>query len=136
MAHLARLMKSLSREQYLSRVAGQDLIEGDPGKAQRLASDRITATRGNKGDYAYVYSANGRPFRLRMERLAGPSLAAFWFDPRTGKWHKDDGADQTDPIPFAASLATGAGAAAKEFVPPGAAGDGNDWVLVLKGASR
>ena len=45
--------------------------------------ERIQAIRGQ--DYALVYSAYGRPIQIRTERIAGKTLVANWYDPRTGK---------------------------------------------------
>ena len=75
-------------EQYLDRIPDQRLIDGEEGRVARLASDRLTATRGSRGDYAMVYSANGRRIRLRMERLA----ASRW--PRSGSTHATGGGTQ------------------------------------------
>lgn len=130
MQHLAALMTRWTKAQYLARVPDQALLDGDTGKAERLKSDRLTATRGADGDYAMVYSANGRPIRVVMSRLAGPRMNASWFSPRTGQWNVG-GKEQAEAKPFAEGIPSGAGASVHEFVPPGAAGDGNDWVLVL-----
>jgi hypothetical protein len=124
-------MGTLRPEQYLDRIPDQSLIDGDVGEAGRLASDRLTATRGSSGDYAMVYSANGRGIRLRMDRLAGPAMDAFWYNPRNGKWHAGDDQDE-NPTPFLRDLPGGAGSPMREFDPPGQPEDGNDWVLVLR----
>jgi len=29
---------------------------------------------------------NGRAIRVRMEKLRGPAMNAFWFNPRKGEW--------------------------------------------------
>jgi hypothetical protein len=59
MRHLTRPMASLSPEQSLDRISDQRLIDDEEGRAERLASDRRTATRGGRGDYALVYRAHG-----------------------------------------------------------------------------
>jgi hypothetical protein len=66
-----------------------------------------------------VYSANGRPVRVRLARLPAGSLTAAWFDPRTGERRP------------AGTVAGGPQASVREFVPPGGARDGNDQVLVI-----
>lgn len=131
MRHLVRLMASLSPAQYLDRIPDQRLIDGEEGRAARLASNRLTATRGGRRDYAMIYSANGRHIRLRMGRLAGPTMDAFWFNPRNGRWHAE-GHEYERPMPFQQAVLSGASASAQEFAPPGKGGDGNDWVLVLR----
>ena len=124
MQHLRALSGSFP---MLSRVPAPDLIEPDEGKAARTAYDRLAATRGAAGDYALVYTASGRNIRVRMDRLAPPTMDAFWFNPRTGRWRADT-AETDQPRPFARGITAGSGAPTREFVPP----DRNDWVLVLK----
>ena len=136
MQYLLKLMTSVSNDQFLDRIPDQSLIDGDEGGMRRsegLISNRLQATRGRKGDYAMIYSANGRNIRLRMNRLAAPLMNAFWFDPHNGKWRIGD-RDVTDRRPFAEKCPSGPGAPVREFDPPGSAGDGNDWVLVLMAA--
>gem|GEM_PF-1762464 len=71
---------------------------------------------GNARSYAWIYSTNGRNFAVNMSRLKGKAIAAQWYDPRTGKFQK---------------LGTYKANARQQFDPPGKAGPGNDWVLVL-----
>lgn len=138
MVHLYSLMTSMSRDQFLDRIPDQALIDGDTGSmtgAEGTGSNCIQATRATKGDYAMVYSASGRNIRLKMDRLAMPAMNAFWFNPRNGKWQAGE-KEFDDPTPFLESIPSGPTAAIKEFDPPGDAGDGNDWVLVLRAQSR
>ena len=134
MPHLYGLMTSMTNDQFLDRIPDQTLIDGDTGGmtgAEGTRSNCVQATRGAKGDYAMVYSANGRSIRLNMDRLSSPMMNAFWFSPRDGKWRVQD-TDFADPKPFLENISGGPAAAIKEFDPPGDVGDGNDWVLVLK----
>jgi hypothetical protein len=108
----------------------QSLIDGNEGKAERLTSDRITAMRSANGRLALFYSASGRTVRVRMDRLAPGTMRSWWFNPRTGMWHVD-GVETRKPQPFAGNIRSGPGAPEREFVPPGA-GEGNDWVLVIR----
>lgn len=131
MQHLVRLMTAWTRNQFLNRIPDQELIDGDTGKAERLISDRLTVTRGRDGGYALVYSAMGRNIRVKMNRLNGPKVDAFWFNPRNGRWRVDG--EEGDPMkPFKTKIVAGANAGAVEFDPPGEARYGNDWVLVLR----
>ena len=107
----------------------QSLLDGDEGKAGRLTSDRLTATRNGAGTLAMIYSAHGRAIRVKMERLAGATVQAAWFNPRTGNWSAN-GAESAAPAPFAKDIASGKNAPVHEFTPP-TSGDGCDWVLVL-----
>ena len=134
MRHLASLMASLSNDQFLDRIPDQTLIDGDAGGMEGNEgawSNRIQATRGRRSDYAMVYSANGRKIRIRMDRLAAPSMNAFWFNPHNGKWRVGDGESPAQK-PFAENIPSGSEAPVREFVPPGSVGAGNDWVLVLR----
>lgn len=130
MTHLAGFMNALSEQNALTQQPDQGLIEGNEGKAERLRSDRLTAMRSRDGAFATVYSANGRTIKLKMARLAKGPFGAYWFNPRSGKWF-DGEREQDEPAPFKKSIAGGAGAPVQAFDPPGAPGDGNDWVLAL-----
>lgn len=129
MQHLVRLMTMWNARQYLERVPDQTLIDGDAGAAERLRSNRITATRGESGDYAMFYSANGRTIPVRMAKLAGPAMEAYWFNPRNGKWRMN-GIELDARRPFL-RVTSGPDAPVQQFVPPDGERDGNDWVLVL-----
>jgi polygalacturonase len=81
--------------------------------------EHVAALRGE--GYALIYTPTGKPFRVRLDKLTGKQMKAWWFDPRTGK-------------------ATAAGQFAKEgereFTPPGSPGVGHDWVLALDDATK
>lgn len=66
-----------------------------------------------------VYASVGRTFRVRLDVIRGPTVAAGWYDPRTGQ-------------------ATGIGrfpsTGERAFTPP-APGEMLDWVLVLDDAA-
>jgi hypothetical protein len=133
MQHLYYLMTSMSNDRYLDRIPDQSLIVGDQGGMtgnEGIRSNRLQATRGEEGDYAMVYSANGRDISVRMDRLAAPRMDAFWFNPRTGKWRVED-QEHIDRRPFVKNIPSGPAAPIQEFDPPGVDGDGNDWVLLL-----
>ncbi len=134
MQHLYDLMTSMNQDQFLDRIPDQSIIAGDPGGMdgnEGVRSNRLQATRGAKGDYAMIYSANGRNFRLKMDHLSAPRMAAFWFNPRNGKWHLEDGESATRKA-FRTNIPSGPAAPVQEFDPPGSVGPGNDWVLLLK----
>ncbi len=134
MQYLLALMDRLTPAQFLDRIPDQRLIAGDPGRVfdgEGIRSDRLEATRGKRGDYALIYSANGRPVPVRMSRLAGPAMTAYWYDPRTGKWARN-GREFPEPAAVENRVPSGPGAPDHEFDPPGTPGDGNDWVLVLR----
>ncbi len=137
MQHLHRLMTSLSNDQFLDRIPDQSLLEGNHGGMsgnEGIKSTRLQATRGAKGDYALVYSANGRNISVRMNRLSASAKNAFWLNPRNGKWRVGD-RETAEQIPFMKNVLSGPSAPVQPFDPPGVAGDGNDWVLVLRSAT-
>jgi hypothetical protein len=98
---------------YFSRIPDPSLVS-DPLDG----ADRIVATRGD--DYAFVYSAQGRPFTVNMGKISGTQVKGWWYNPRTGT-----------------SVAIGEfdNSGTREFVCP-AEGFGSDWVLVLDDASK
>jgi hypothetical protein len=111
MRHLAALMRS---RPYFDRAHDPDAIMSGSGPRRQ----HVIATRGR--DYEMVYTFTGTPFELRLGAVAGTSLRAWWYNPRTGR--SEDG-----------GLMPNAGT--KWFTPPGTPAEGNDWVLVLDNAS-
>ena len=101
---------------YLTRVPDPELIASDPG----AGTDHVQAARDADGSYAFVYSASGKPVRVRTGKLSGQKVAAHWFDPRDGS---------------ARRIGEFARQEKQEFMPP-SSGNGNDWLLVLDDASR
>jgi TolB protein len=78
------------------------------------------ATRDSAGRYAMVYAPVGRTFKVRMDRIAGPKVKAWWFNPRTGQ---------------ATAIGVFPNRGEREFAPPHK-GELLDWVLVLDDAAR
>jgi len=113
MQHLRRLIES---RPMLARIPDQSLIEGDA----RRTTERIQATRGSDGSYAFVYIAAGTPVTIRTEKFSGRRLKAWWFDPRNGTSRE---------------IGTFARPKTRLFTPP-SSGKGNDWVLVLDDAAK
>ncbi len=113
MGHLRRLIES---RPFLTRVPDPSVIVGDP----LAADEHLQATRDSGGTYAMVYSPSGRPIKVRMNAIAGPKAKAWWFDPRTGQ------ANAIGEFPSTAD---------REFAPP-TSGPENDWVLVLDDAAK
>ncbi len=135
MTHLHELMASLSKEQYLSRIAAPELCAGSPGAMGDHFSDHIDATRDLKGTFAFVYSANGRDVWINMDLLSGPTMDAFWFNPRNGKWCIGK-VEFTEKMSFEIGIASGKGAKIHKFDPPGNPGEDNDWVLILEASKN
>ena len=83
-------------------------------------TQRIQATRGSDGSYALVYTASGKSMNIRLDRISGKTVRAYWYDPRKGT---------------AQLIGEFSNTGTREFTPP-SIGSGNDWVLVLDEAGR
>ena len=130
MTHLAKLMNYFGAVNMLGREPTQTLLATDEGKAERLSSDRIAVSCTANGRCVIAYTAAGRPIKLHMDRLTKGPLFAWWFNPRTGGFIQN-GIESANGHPFAKDIASGSGTPPAEFDPPGDAGPGQDWVLVL-----
>jgi hypothetical protein len=114
-----RLM--LSRP-FLPRIPDDSVIVTDrvatsvPGAGRY----RFVATRDESGSYAMIYVPIGRKFSVRMGKLSGPTVKAWWYNPRTGE------ATFINEFPNAGE---------REFISPNP-GELIDWVLVLDQASK
>jgi hypothetical protein len=80
----------------------------------------FSATRDQNGDYAMVYAPVGRRFTVRMDKVTGPKVVAWWYNPRTGEANRIGVFDA---------------AGTRQFVPPNP-GEMLDWVLVLDSAEK
>jgi len=114
-----RLMESRPAQ---GRVPDNDIIASFDVKADEPAVERyqFAATRASDGSYAMIYAPVARTCRIKLEKLSGSEVVAWWYNPRTGE------ATRIDQFP-----ATGE----REFTPPPSK-DELDWVLVLDDASR
>lgn len=111
MTHVRRLMTA---RPLLDRVPDQSLIVENT----LSPAERVQATRGI--DYAFIYSAAGKPFTVNPGKVSGKRVTATWFDPRSGKTQPAGTFDNQQPMPFK----------------PPTQGYGQDWVLVLDDAAR
>lgn len=87
-----------------------------PGAGTR----RFVATRDESGSYAMVYAPIGRRFKVRMDKISGPRVQAWWFNPRDGQ---------------ATAIGVFPNSGEREFNPP-SPGEFLDWVLVLDDAAK
>ncbi|MDF3057569.1 MAG: putative endoglucanase [Rariglobus sp.] len=119
MIHGRRLIES---RPMLTRVPDDDLLvpANPPAMVPGAGRYRFAGTRDAEGRYAMIYAPAGRAFSARMNRLAGPRVKAWWFDPRTG-------------VSAAAGEFANEGEVA--FMPP-TPGEDLDWVLVLDQVSQ
>ena len=111
MRHVRALMES---RPVLSRIPDQALIVSDPGEG----SDHVQATRADDGAYAFVYLPSSKPVTVDLGLLSGQTIAAHWFDPRTGQ------ATEAGTFPREGE---------REFTP---LAEGLDWVLALDDTNR
>jgi hypothetical protein len=107
MQYLKKLMLACS---HFDWVPDQSLIAGDVGDKY----DRLLATRGKSCSMIYTYT--GRTIAVNMDKLAGKSIMALWYNPRDGKYTGIGSFSNKGVQPFDA---------------PGDVKEGNDWVLVL-----
>jgi hypothetical protein len=114
MQYLRRLIES---RPMLLRIPDQSLIAG---RVSDQATERVQATRASDGSYAFIYTATGEPFTVKLEKLSGNRLRACWYNPRDGTTQKTEEFARTD---------------AREFSPPSSETE-KDWVLVLDDASK
>jgi hypothetical protein len=98
----------------LDRVPDQSLIEEN----NLYVGERIQATRGN--DYAFIYSAIGKPFTVNLGKISGNQLNAYWFNPKNGENKFIEKVENKGK---------------KKFSPP-SMGYGHDWILILDDASK
>jgi hypothetical protein len=80
----------------------------------------LSATRDENGSYAMVYTPASRKFSVRMDKVTGPKVVAWWYNPRTGEATRIGSFDATGT---------------REFTPPNP-GEMVDWVLVLDSAAK
>ena len=120
MKHGRALMAS---RPFLTRVPDPDVVVADPVASIMPGAGRyhFAATRDAGGAYAMVYAPVGRAFSVRLDKVSGRRVRAWWFNPRTG------GATLVDE--------TDNGGGTRRFTPPDA-GEMLDWVLVLDDASK
>ncbi|RPJ85604.1 MAG: DUF4038 domain-containing protein [Acidobacteria bacterium] len=107
---------------FLTRIPDDSMIVPAevPTAVPGAGLKRIVATRDERGRFAMVYSPSGRAFKVRMDKVSGARVKAWWFNPRTGQ-------------------ATAAGefrnSGEREFQPPDK-GEQLDWILVLDDAAQ
>jgi hypothetical protein len=119
MQHGRRLMES---RPFLTRVPDDSVIVAadPPSSVPGAGLKRYVATRDATGSYAMVYVPTGRPFKVKMDKISGAKVKAWWFNPRDGK------ATPAGEFPNAGE---------REFTPP-MKGENLDWVLVLDDAAK
>ena len=119
-----RLMES---RPFLTRVPDDSVIvtADPPSSVPGAGLKRYVATRDSEansaaGSYAMVYVPTGRQFKVKMDKISGAKVKAWWFNPRDGK---------------ATLIGEYPNTGEREFTPP-MKGENLDWVLVLDNAAK
>jgi hypothetical protein len=107
----------LESRPFLTRVPDDSIIVTDrvPTSVPGAGRYRFVATRDASGSYAMVYAPIGRKFKVHMDKITGPKVKAWWYNPRDGK---------------AEAIGVFSNEGEHEFAPPNP-GEMLDWVLVL-----
>jgi hypothetical protein len=119
MQHGRRLIES---RPFLTRIPDDSIIASNrvPTSIPGAGRYRFAATRDEAGSYAMVYAPVGRKFSVRLDKITGPKVKAWWFNPRDGK---------------ATAIGVFENKGEREFTPPDY-GEMIDWVLVLDDADK
>lgn len=114
LGHLRRLFES---RPWWTLIPDRDHQLTREGHGTFATNNYVTSARTEDRSSAFVYLPTARPVVLDLTQLTGPSIRAWWFNPRTGS------AELSGELPREAR---------RTLTPPG---DG-DWVLVLDDSSR
>jgi hypothetical protein len=119
MRHGRRLIES---RPYLTRIPDDAVIVPAevPTAVPGAGTRRFVATRDENGSYAMIYVPVGRSFAVRMDKVTGPAVKAWWFNPRDGK---------------ATAIGEYPNTGTRRFTPPDP-GEALDWLLVLDDAGK
>ncbi len=107
---------------FLSRIPDDSVVVPDkvPTAVPGTGTRHFAATRDSDGSFAMVYVPVGRSFKVRLDKVGGKKVKAWWFDPRKGT---------------ANAIGVFPGSGEHEFTPP-EKGELLDWVLVLDDAAK
>ncbi|MCC7377220.1 MAG: glycoside hydrolase family 140 protein [Verrucomicrobiales bacterium] len=107
---------------FFARIPDPDVLVTDrvPTSVPGTGRYHFASTRDSDGSYAMIYAPVGRAFKVRMDKITGPKVKAWWFNPRDGK---------------ATAIGTFPNTGEREVLPPNP-GEHLDWVLVLDDAAR
>jgi Protein of unknown function (DUF4038)/Putative collagen-binding domain of a collagenase len=114
------LKKLIESRPMLERIPDQSMLL-DTGNG---ASEHIQATRGK--DYAFVYSAYGRPIHVKMNIISGKNITANWYDPRSGKTVLIGGFENKGDLIFTPPLPNASPVPSQR----------EDWVLIMDNAEK
>jgi|SRR5947209_4938336 len=119
MQHGRALMES---RPFLTRIPDDSIIVTDrvPTNVAGAGRYHFSATRDEGDSYAMVYAPMGRKFLVKMDKINGAQVKAWWFNPRDGQ---------------ATVIGQFPNTGEREFSPPDK-GEMLDWVLVLDDAAK
>lgn len=119
MQHARALLES---RPFLTRIPDDDVLVAFsiPTAMPGTGRYHFCATRDSAGSYAMIYAPVGRSFKVRMDKISGARVKAWWFNPRDGK---------------ATAIGSLENKGEREFIPPDP-GEMLDWVLVLDDVAR
>jgi hypothetical protein len=112
----------LESRPFLTRIPDDSVIvPADPVSAvPGVGLKRFVATRDAQGSFAMVYAPTGRAFKVRMDKISGGKVKAWWYNPRDGK---------------ATLIGEYPNTGERAFKTP-TPGEDLDWVLVLDDATK
>ena len=112
----------LESRPFLTRIPDPEVIVAYRRCRPRVpgADDTHSSRHATESNLRNGLRAGGRPFSVRMGTIAGGTVKAWWFDPRTGA---------------STVIGTFPNGGEREFTPP-SKGEMLDWVLVLDDASK
>ena len=119
MIHGRRLMES---RPFLTRIPDDSIIVASsvPTEFPGAGIRRFVATRDEPGTYAMIYFPVSKACTVRMDVITGPSVRAWWFNPRDGT---------------SSSAGVYSNIGTHRFAPEGL-GETTDWILVLDDVTR
>ncbi len=97
---------------FLEMIPDQSILADVYGQDKNM----IRAARDKKGLFAIIYTSQGKPVHINMEKISGDIIQGYWYNPREDKSTSVDSFKNTKKI--------------EAFVPP-SSGVRTDWVLVL-----
>ena len=122
MTHLKDLMKS---RPLLTRVPDQGMITSDGGFG---TDSHMQSTRSSDNSYGFVYMPKSyQSVIVRMDKISGGTVNAWWFNPRTGKTCDQNGNNSGTYFGQYSNSGT------RQFTTPSS---GPDWVLVLDDSTK
>lgn len=128
MRHLVKLMNSLTHGEFLERIPDHELILGVDHKLVDTVTNRVVASRDERGTFAMIYVTSGGPISIDMQRLSSDPKLAYGYSPHTGEFLIGDNSSEM-PVPVREGLSSGVGAPPLSLEPHGASG--SDRVLIL-----